>query len=784
MCDPCFPLLQLERALKSIRNEEKVDYLEAIRRCPDLVASESDPMRFLRFTHFNTSAAAQGLIRYWKRRRKVFGEKAFLPMLLTGNGALSEEVIESVKSGQLVVLPPDRYGRTVRCVDQSRLIERRPAIRSQSSFYNAQLLSEEPGSQSKGLVMLVLLHNAEKLDKVAVENQTAWLSAFPVKVNECHFFDFVPRWEKTNFQSIMNHIMIHFQKLAPNVHIFTHPKSDKESLLKTLECHGLERTGVPESLGGEWTFEHDFAKWLNRRGCHDMQRFLSCSPTHAIETHVVSTNAAAAPPRCNDGSLLFVQNWQSQVEKALRALPPKETAAYRAALEEVPLEANKEEVNYNSFLRTEYFNPVLAAKRLARYWQLRASTFGPRKFLPMHQTGEGALGRKEVKMLGQGFLQLLPGDSSGRPVLWIEPARLAGCPNKTKIETRDRCLFYMFSILTEDAKSRSDGCVFLYRMENPAFSELGDEFLERVAFALPLRTKRMHFLTTDASVPPDITSKISFADQGVLLHKADTTAELRSMLEASGLKRTGLPRSLHGEWGYEKFVSWLEVRTRMEFQIPQNLFTKANGDAFDFPGIRHYKLLPEEEKDEQSRRLNVIHCKRKRSRSRIMVAAMEEDSKYLQEQQDMLKNENERLQSILDSAVTLVSSLKDLEEDVSAANTLKLLSGSSSSELKEKFSTGASSHIRSDGKCAQSMLDDESRLLFPRPRNSTDDKDQQVAKLPIIDTGSDETALVLISERNDSQDCLCKQSVRDVLENDRQRMYEQLVQKALKSIEK
>lgn len=93
-------LAELEIALSLIPECDKVDYLKALQVAPDLIGVESDPVRFLRFANFNPMAAALGVIRYWKLRRETLGNtKAFLPLSLTGEGALDGEVIDFVRSG-------------------------------------------------------------------------------------------------------------------------------------------------------------------------------------------------------------------------------------------------------------------------------------------------------------------------------------------------------------------------------------------------------------------------------------------------------------------------------------------------------------------------------------------------------------------------------------------------------------------------------------------------------------------------------------------------------------
>lgn len=105
----------LKEALEQLPQEMKAALVEAVRKCPDLVATESDPILFLRREEFNVWAAAFRLALYWKMRKECFGERAFLAITVTdGTCALSAEDISLLRTGFRVVLPDDQQGRPVR----------------------------------------------------------------------------------------------------------------------------------------------------------------------------------------------------------------------------------------------------------------------------------------------------------------------------------------------------------------------------------------------------------------------------------------------------------------------------------------------------------------------------------------------------------------------------------------------------------------------------------------------------------------------------------------------
>ncbi len=85
--------------------------------------------------------------------------------------------------------------------------------------------------------------------------------------------------------------------------------------------------------------------------------------------------------------------------KAIDQLPQDEKASYIEALENAPAQVWEEESNLDAFLRVEDFHAFFAAKRICKYWQLRSDTFGPNRFESLYQTGEDALGTRELHVL-------------------------------------------------------------------------------------------------------------------------------------------------------------------------------------------------------------------------------------------------------------------------------------------------------------------------------------------------------------------------------------------------
>jgi len=146
-------VLQMEEELHTIPSADKEAYTQALIRCPDLVETESKPVKFLRKHDFNVAASAKNLIDYWAWRVKLFEEKAYLPMTL--HGALQND-LDTLSTGFFQILPRDCHGRAV-VYHEKRLAN--PKIHHRHSllrvvFYIYHVMSSSEESQKKGFVLI------------------------------------------------------------------------------------------------------------------------------------------------------------------------------------------------------------------------------------------------------------------------------------------------------------------------------------------------------------------------------------------------------------------------------------------------------------------------------------------------------------------------------------------------------------------------------------------------------------------------------------------------------
>jgi hypothetical protein len=104
-------------------------------------------------------AAARRLANYWKIRKEIFQERAFLPTVdLSGHGALTADDVRILQTGYCIHLPRDEQGRSVLYADNSK--KRSDVTPSQrTKFFIFQCMMENQKTHTDGFVMLFNISN-------------------------------------------------------------------------------------------------------------------------------------------------------------------------------------------------------------------------------------------------------------------------------------------------------------------------------------------------------------------------------------------------------------------------------------------------------------------------------------------------------------------------------------------------------------------------------------------------------------------------------------------------
>lgn len=252
---------QMEQALRLLPAEDRAAYDQAMAANAALVARESPADRFLRFCDHDPWRAASKLVYYWECRLEVFGERAFLPLDETGEGALDARDLEVVRAGAHVVLPNDPQGRAVVCSSRVGIEKDYGDIaeigmnRLRAAFYAFSKASENPKTQTRGLRWIV------SLDMTSTTNDRVLLSKARRLV-----LDAIPiRFASADM--IVQHAASHTRVIPPivsylaaqwsNLPFVIHTCEDKSKLLHSLESLGFQKHGIPKELVGDWSGELD-----------------------------------------------------------------------------------------------------------------------------------------------------------------------------------------------------------------------------------------------------------------------------------------------------------------------------------------------------------------------------------------------------------------------------------------------------------------------------------------------------------------------------------------------
>lgn len=249
----------LNEAIQLIPDVEKAAYKEALERVSHLVMTESDPLCFLHRENFNAWNAAVRLVTYWEERRKIFGDRAFLPLTLVGDSALSEEAIQLVRSwNHNLLIPNDSSGRSVTCLD---VIKNPSDVQFdavlQVQFYRMFILMRNPRNCKDGYVCLIVKRaGVDDWGKIRLRRVKLVVEmmrkAMPIRFHSIHLF-----WSVNGFHPIVFKLLNwcmsqHSNTNSNNNNIYSHPCKTPEERAAALEPFGFTKDRLPKILGGSW----------------------------------------------------------------------------------------------------------------------------------------------------------------------------------------------------------------------------------------------------------------------------------------------------------------------------------------------------------------------------------------------------------------------------------------------------------------------------------------------------------------------------------------------------
>jgi len=151
----------LHESLGSLPLAERLEYDEALKRCPGLVQQESPCREFLLCESGDVQASAKRLVLYWKLRKKCFGDElAFMP--LRSKHAMKNDR-QLMSQAVFILLPPDKFGRPVILFNRKSYTSDAGSIDSMCrlAFYICAKATEKsqahfssPGTSKHGFVLI------------------------------------------------------------------------------------------------------------------------------------------------------------------------------------------------------------------------------------------------------------------------------------------------------------------------------------------------------------------------------------------------------------------------------------------------------------------------------------------------------------------------------------------------------------------------------------------------------------------------------------------------------
>lgn len=232
----------LDEAIELIPYAKKAAYMEALKKAPHLVETESDPLCFLQRENYNVWNAAARLVAYWEERKKLFGERSLLPLTLVGKSALSQDIIQVIRAGAVFLLPNDTKGRSVVYCTDKILRDSPISVALQGLFY--QQFNSMRNSQNIKDGFVFILRRSDKRGnprrtKLIVD---LMLKAMPIKIHSMHILT----------ASGVHPIAFPLVKWFTNERAYAHVCKTPEDCAEALKAFGFTKQQLPEVLGGTW----------------------------------------------------------------------------------------------------------------------------------------------------------------------------------------------------------------------------------------------------------------------------------------------------------------------------------------------------------------------------------------------------------------------------------------------------------------------------------------------------------------------------------------------------
>lgn len=381
----------------------------------------------------------------------------------------------------------------------------------------------------------------------------------------------------------------------------------------------------------------------------------------------------------------------------MRSLDEELRKEYDQAAEAAP-DLVKTGTPFVEFLRTEQHDPQRAAKRLVLYWKYRKQVFGDRWLYRMNMTGSGALSDHDIAIVrtGVAVLQSRPNQA---PILLYDQSRMAHALGEAAV----RISFYLFSTLSPDAMelAQTSGMTLLLVVTSAPRPPLETDPTpwQMILSGLPVRFRQALVAQSVEEGREHLIESLAYQQARIFEFRAglpterivsDTTQGTLALLQEKGIPSQYVPTSLGGQYHYHLFEEWVMVRVALETNISEvgrqqptrQSVLPALPVAFLASPARAVALSPvaasaaapsaimgekaeegESQDEDYRRRRNAMYVRRFYQRQNLAVESSQEQIRVLNQQNQRLREDNARLETLLEQARELVPAGEPFEEE-------------------------------------------------------------------------------------------------------------------------
>jgi len=543
----------VEKAIGIVPDSQKTAYLEALKRCPNLVESDSNAMRFLKRENCNPSDAAKRLISYWEDRKKAFGERAFLPLNST---SYTEEAFCALWQGVYQILPNDGKGRKVVYCDDKILSRLSLKSRLQLVFfldYIAQWQQSnrkiDDDSNNKvnddgpGIVLITAVDNIS-FDCTSKAVTLLIRNSMPTLVSSIHILC-------KNFSENDKTALRLVGWLLDEKTVVHACKTTNERAQKLLPFN-LDQGRLPKFLGG-------FAKVNPWEGLDSQTSPVYC---RGVETNTLQKGTNG----------LYLLN------KAIANIPDHEKKTYVKAMTLAP-HIVETESNPTWFLEYDRFDFDAAAQRLVAYWEERNKAFGDKTFLPLATlTNVNAYDDETKRALREGVMVVLPNDSCGRTVSFCDSNKIYEKPYDARVQL----MFYIYTMAMQNHRSREEGFILVILTSELGSFPRRSDVIRIGRRVMPMRVYSVHLLSTgkerlerNVDGPVSLPVLRFITGERTYIHLAKAPGEYASKLVPYGFAKNRLPKIIGGSWNTDP---WCTTKIQLIVENSLNYRTNCSDD--------------------------------------------------------------------------------------------------------------------------------------------------------------------------------------------------------------